>query len=591
MTLAVEVTSIVGVSKDNLEYGSFRKWLIPVSARATIHPDESKPPMEVGHVVAFIIRRSRMRQGFHEEMETPHEGTMNLAMELFDRYGRLKEEIHQHALQKGSGVWGKELDNGNFLLVEDVKVERRFRRKRIGSKLVLHVLQQAMTPKYNVAYAFAGAAAHYDDGESTANIRPGGLPHHEKVDAVIAFLRFLRFRRVGITTWFALAHDSDHPSRRLDRDKDADPKREIDELIESDSDEEIILCNGDFTQTRMKRSEWDTSFLGKPPKQKPAISSRKHPLHYALKTLPDKDALDFLKVQAREKASEKPLVEALDGRGDSILHVAAKASKPACLGWLLQQPTIAALVNATNYAGHTPFEALKSKLERSRVQAPYGVKRSRLVADTFEGFEEDAVTCLLLFQTSNEPFLEQRMRAKFGCSCGECLDGFLSPRMLQKLKYQADMHYSHLTHLTPPGRSGWYSEFKDLLTHFPESFRSSIKHRKTLQVSFVLLMRAVLTCLSEGVIPRKAAVVAHLQTSVDLNKYFAKGGSVAAIVGAVVDNARLQDLEVGESLLDIEPEAYYEGKPNCRNDLEFEFVRRHCVDDSPPEKKTGTPLP
>ncbi len=591
MTLAIEVTSAVGVSKDDLFYGTFRKWLTPVSARATIHPDKSKPPIEVGNAVAFIIRRSMIRLDFHEEMETPHEGTMNLAVELFDRYGRLKEEMRQHALRKGSGVWGKELDDGNFLLVEDVKVERAYRRKRIGSKLVLHILQQAMMPRHNVAYAFAGAAAHYDDGESAVNTQPSNLSHQEKVDGVAAFLRFLRFRRVGLTPWFALARDNEHPSRRLARDKDADPKQEIDWLIESDSDEEVIECNPGFTQTRVKKSEWEARFLGKSPKQKPPITSRKRPLHYALKTLPDKDALAFLKSQMREKTLDELPFKTLDGRGDNILHVAAKASKPACVAWLLRQPTIAALVRADNYAGYTPLEALKSHLESRRVQAPYGVSRLQLVADTFEGFEEDSVTCILLFQTSNEPSSEQRMRVKFGCSCGECLGGFLSPRMLKKLKDQADLQYSYLTGLTLPGERGWYTEFKELLSRLPESFQSRIKHSKVLQASFVLVMGAVLACLTEGVIPRKAAVVAHLESDVSLNQYFANGGSVAAVVGAIVDQAKLLDLEVGDGVLDLEPEEYYRGKPNCRNDLEFEFVRRHCVDDCTPEKRTGTPMP
>ena len=591
MTLAVEVSSEVGVSKDNIHYGSFRKWLTPVSARATIHPDKSHPPVEVGNAVAFIIRRSMILPNFHEEMETPHEGTMNLAIELFDRYGRLKEEIRKHALRKGSGVWGKELEEGNFLLVEDVKVKRMHRRKRIASKLVLHILQQAMMPRHNVTFAFARAAAHYNDGESAVNTRPSNLSHHEKVDGVVAFLRFLRFRRVGLTPWLALARDNEHPSRHMARDKDADPKREIDWLIESDSDEEVIDCNPDFTQTRVKKSEWEDCFLGNSPKEKPVITSRKRPLHYALKTLPDKHALAFLKSQTREGSLNELPLKALDGRGDTVLHVAAKASMPACVAWLLRQPTIAALVRVDNYAGYTPLEALQSQLESRRVQAPYGHLRTQLVADTFNGFDEDSVSCLLLFQTSNEPSPEQRIRAKFGCSCGECLDGFLSPRMLKKLKDQADSQYSYLTGLTLPGERGWYSEFKSLLTHLPESFQSHIRHSKVLQASFVQLVAAVLACLSKGIIPRKAAVVAHLQTAMGLDQYFAEGGSVAAVVGAIVDQARLLDLEVGDGLLDLEPEKYYRGRPNCRNDLEFEFVRRHCVDDSPPEKKTGTPLP
>ncbi|CAM1504899.1 Fc.00g024900.m01.CDS01 [Cosmosporella sp. VM-42] len=595
MVLSVEVTSKVGVSKDNVEYGSFRKWLTPISAQATIHPDESEPPVEVGKALGFIIRRVVIQSAFHETMETPHQGTMDLALDLFDRYGRLKEEIHQHALRKGSGVWKTELDDGNLVLIENIEVERKYRRKGVGSKLVLHILEQAMRSQYNVAYAFAGAAAYLNDDGGAGNAGPSNAPHHAKVEGVESFLRSLQFRRVGLTSWLALARDSEHPSRRLARDKDPDPKLEIDDLIDSDSDEEVIQCNANFTQTRFRKSEWDARWLGVSPRQKPAITSRNRPLHYAVKTLPDKDALTFLKSHTRDGVLEEFPLDALDGRGDTVLHVAAKSSKPRCVAWLLRQPINATFTKANNYAGYTPVEALQAQLEICRVQTPYGLGRMQLVADQFDGFDDDSVTCLLLLQGVKEPSPEQRMGAKLGCSCSECLGGFLSPRMLIKLSEQAQMQHQYLTNLTPPGNKAWYTEFKDLLDRVPESFRSRVRGSKVLQAAFVSLMGAVVACLSEGKIPRKAAVVEYLQATETWapieSQYFAQGGTVAVIVGAVFDKAMLHDLEVGDAMIEAEPEEYYKGSPKCRNDLEFEFARRHCADDATPVKETEKPLP
>ncbi|KAJ4179744.1 hypothetical protein NW755_012304 [Fusarium falciforme] len=595
MVFCVEVTSTVGANKDNVQYGPFRKWLIPISAQATIHPDESKPPIQIGNALGFIIRRSAIQLTFHETMETPYKGTMDLALDLFDRYGRLKEEIREHTLRKGSGVWKNELNDGNLVLIEDVKVEGKYRRKRVGSRLVLHILKQALSPKYNVIYAFAGAAAYYDDDGGAGNAGPNNTAHHIKVEGIVSFLRSLQFRRVGLTSWFALARDKEHPSRRLARDKDPDPKLEIDDMIDSDSEEEVIQCNEDFTQTRIKKSEWEARWLGVPRRQKPAITGRNRPLHYALKTLPDKDALAFLKTHTRDGVLEEFPLDALDGRGDTVLHVAAKASKPGCVAWLLRQTIIAKMSKADNYAGYTPLEALQAQLETRRVQAPFGIGRMQLMADKFDGFDEDSVTCLLLLQGVREPLPQQRMRAKFGCSCSECLEGFLSPRMLMKLSEQAHIQHGYLTDLTPPGKKGWYAEFQDLLSHFPESFRSRVRASKALQIAFVSLMGAVANCLSEGVIPRKAAVVKYLQETGALaqieNQYFGKGGTVAAVVGAVFDQAKLLDLEVGDAMIDMEPEEYYMGTPKCRNDLEFEFVRRHCADDAILEKDTEKGFP
>jgi len=595
MILPVKITSNKGASKDNLDYGQFRKWLTPIWARATIHPDENKPPVQVGTALAFIIRRSAIQLTFHEEMEVPHSGTKNLALGLFDRYGRLKEEISQHPLRRGSGVWKKELDDGNLVLIEEVEVERNYRRKGIGLNLVLHILEQAMMPQYNVSYAFACAAAHDDDDYGAGNAEPANLPHCAKVEAVVSFLRSVRFRRVGITSWFALARDKGHPSWRLARNEDVDPKPQVADMIDSDSDEEMILCNPDFTQTRVSKDEWEARWLGKTPKQKPAITSRKRPLHYAVKTLPDQKALTFLKSHTRDGVPGTLSLETVDGRGDTVLHVAAQVSKPACVEWLLRQPAKAQLIKTRNYAGYTPLETLQSELENRRVQAPHGFQRAQLLADKFDGFDEDSVICLLLLQGINEPSVEQRMRAKFGCSCGKCLNGFLSSRMLMKLRDQAQLQRDFLASLVPPGDVSWYAEFKDLLQRLPESLRNRIRRSKPIQRAFVLLVGAVAECLSRGKIPHKATVLAHLEATgarehVE-SQYFALGGTVAAITGAIFDNTKLHDIEVGEAIIDATLEEYYNGTPSCRNDLEFEFARRHCVDDDIPDKEKDKPLP
>ncbi|CAI4213881.1 unnamed protein product [Parascedosporium putredinis] len=514
MAFSVEVTSRVGVSKDNPDYSSFRKWLTPIKARATIHPDESRPPIQIGEALGFIISRSAIRLEFRDIMEAPHKGTMDLALDLFDRYGRLKEEIREHALRKGSGVWGKELDEGNLVLIEDILVERKHRRKRVGSKLVLHILEEAMKPRNRRA-----------DKRTT-------LPHHE----------------------------------------DSDPRREDEEMLDSDSDEELVECHEDFTQTRHKKSEWDE--------------------RWCAKTLLDKEALIFLKSHTRDGVLEEFPLGSKDGRGDTVLHVAAKASKPRCVAWLLRQPTEAKLAETRNYAGYTPLEALQAQLETRRIQVPFGHGRVRLVADKFDGFDEDSVTSLLLLQGEMTPSPEQLMRAKFGCSCSQCLGGFLSPRMLKKLSDQAHMQHAFLTNLRQPGENGWYTEFKDLLAYFPESFRSQVRHSKALQTAFVLLMSAVAGCLSGRKIPCKASVVEYLQGTEPWERvqsqYFSKGGTVACVANAVFGNAEHLDLEVGDTIEDTEPEEYYKGLPTCRNDFEFEFVRRHCADDAPPEKD---PLP
>lgn len=595
MPLPIEVTSRVGVSKDDIEYYSFRKWLTPILACATIHPDESKSPVQVGKAVGFIIRRDAVQSAFHEMMEPPNVETMDLALDLFDRYGRLKDELCEHPFRKGSGVWKKELNEGNFVLIDDVKVERIHRRKQIGSKLVLHILEQAMRPQHDADYAFSRAAAHYDDNDGVKNMDSGNTPFHIKVQGVASFLRSLHFRRVGLTSWFALSRDRKHPSWHLARDKDPNPKLELDDLIDSDSDGEIIQIDAELGQTRVKESEWRARWLGVTPSKTPRITSRSRPLHYAVKTLPDKDALTFLKSHTRDGILEEFPLQALDGRGDTVLHIAAKASKPGCAAWLLRQTSFVEVLRATNYAGYTPLEALQAQLETDRVQKAHGFGRMRLVADEFDGFDKTSTTCLLLLQGIEKPSSEQLKRATFGCTCNECVEGFLSPRMLMKLSEQAQVEHDVLTSFTLPGQKNWYMDFKYLLQYFSKPFQSQVRASKLLQTAIVLLMRAVSECLSSGAIPRESAVIEHLKAEEAWTRmkdqFYREGGTVDAVLSAVFVQATLLDIEVGDAIIDEDPEEHYKGVPKCRNDLEFEFVRRHCVKKVGPESVSEGSLP
>jgi GNAT superfamily N-acetyltransferase len=162
MSSPVTLTSTVGVRKDHLEYGSFREWLKPIKVRATVCPDLSKAPEVVGEAFGFIIRREAIRQTFHKSMEPPHEKTMDLALTLFDRYGRLNKDIVEHPIRKGSGVWKEEVGEGNIVLIENVDVNKKWRRKGIGTKVVLHLLEKAIASRHNPKFAFTRPAVFCD---------------------------------------------------------------------------------------------------------------------------------------------------------------------------------------------------------------------------------------------------------------------------------------------------------------------------------------------------------------------------------------------------------------------------------------------
>lgn len=68
-------------------------------------------------------------------MEEPTNDLSELAFSLFDRWGNLKSELRNHPIKKGTGIWGEELDEGKFLLIEEFTIDENHRRKGYGRKL------------------------------------------------------------------------------------------------------------------------------------------------------------------------------------------------------------------------------------------------------------------------------------------------------------------------------------------------------------------------------------------------------------------------------------------------------------------------
>ena len=608
MSSPVTFTSTVGVPKNHLEYGYFRQWLKPIKVQATVCPDLTKAPEEVGEAFGFIIRREAIRQTFHKSMEPPHEEMMDLSLTLFDRYGRLKKEVVEHPIRKGSGVWKEEVDEGNIVLIENVSVNGKWRRKGIGTKLVLHLLEKTMASRHNPKFAFTRPAAFYDRTKKEkrqGQIEERNLASHPpKMIAVVSFFRSLQFRRVGITEWFALARDEKHPSRQLPRTEDSDPI--WNDPSDSDSGDEpmVVLCRmslkqdgtgPEFTQTRHSKSNdatkeavRDTSAM---------ILKRRYPLHYAIKCLADKDCLEFLLSFTSDNSAESFDIEAINGHGDTVLHVAAKASKSACLSWIMDSPSRMKLLSLRNHEGYTPLEALKARLECERISEAYGVSRTKCIADKFDGFDDDSVACLLKLVGLEAPTPEQRDMAKFGCSCGQCVAGFLSPRMIQKLHDEAVMICDLSTDLgSAVDAETWCLALGNPLIHLPDKLQRHFRRNKILRKVFTGLIGTVAKCLANKVVPHKGSVVDALKetsiwSQID-GHYFRNGGTVAAAVNTIIDEAKHHDAEAGTSLFEVGNDDRVSELPNCRNDNEFEFVRRHCVDDNPPKTEMeGTEFP
>lgn len=153
----------------------------------------------------------------------------------------------------------------------------------------------------------------------------------------------------------------------------------------------------------------------------------------------DPDWLGVLHECMRQRGSADACWTSRDGEGNTVLHLTALISNAPCVEWILNQKFGPQMLQFPNDRGETPLELLQFRLEKLRTQKDFNTLIVP-VSDQFEGHGDNAVRCLILLQEmgSVDSVVEDSLlRLIGGCACGQCLKGFLSPRMLHCLLYQA----------------------------------------------------------------------------------------------------------------------------------------------------------
>ena len=225
----------------------------------------------------------------------------------------------KHVIKKGTGVWGWELDDGDILIIEKVRVDSCWRRSRMGTAIVNTILGQVQrqTAKGFLALVCPIPSSRTAKWETVC----GGEQHMEKMTGdqiamVERFWRSLGFRRVGVSLWFAFTDNADHLSRQLDASHDWDNPRDI------------------GPQSPLPWSVRNVFSV---------LSSRK---------MSDEECLKDLRDTFPENPSD-PSWSSSDHRGNTLLRVAAINSKPKTTKYVLsKKPDLAAVRNVGRL--HTP---------------------------------------------------------------------------------------------------------------------------------------------------------------------------------------------------------------------------------------------
>ncbi|KAK8059184.1 hypothetical protein PG996_009114 [Apiospora saccharicola] len=486
---------------------------------------------------AKLINRDLIRPCFWQDMEEVSEDTCSLAFGLFDRYGRVERKYVEPGFRQGNGAWGRELDHGNILLFEKLTVDSEARRRGVGTKLVQAVLDRVR--------GIAGQR------KFIVVVGPGilnqGVDETDKDEAlrVLAtarrFWRSLGFRRVGTSSWFAFSDDPGHPSQQLDISKEWDAPQET----------------GPYTAVSAHVQEALSNLLS-------IRHLNAEQVHQLEETLPG-DAED-----------ERWF--ATDEDGNTVLHLAAiRGSQEVTTYIVLRCPSLG---TARNREGDTPLEALQTSMEHRRTRRNY-MDMMEVVSDMFPGFSQQIMACVGLLsgtrlfdltQLSREEISEissatdeqarmihteadairHTLRLKYGCICGTCIGGFLSPRMKRMLIEQAAIQRDEDTMMFDD--DDWIDQVHEILSNrFTE-------------------------CLQNGMIPSEDNIV-HLVSDEEhqtLDAFLQDGGTVNHQISTIFE--RILGSEDWGLLLRNDPQvtALYEKLPECRNDLELGFVSGMC---------------
>lgn len=350
------------------------------------------------------------------------------------------------------------------------------------------------------------------------------------------FWRSLGFRAIGTSIFLALALTGTHPSLSLSK---------TDDYVRP------FALRGDVFDPK-------------------AI----YPYNMELLRATDDQTLRILQQRAEAIPANDSRWFATDLHGRNLMHCVAVSRKPKALAYLRTLPCASDLSTARDLGGDTPLEGLERRLDKSRTTNNMG-DMIVTMSDEFKGHSaKDVASLAQLTGTSTTDSL-QMDRLRFGCTCGECIAGFISPRTAYALSYQGGSNGDEL------GQDYWtmwchINNF--LLCHLPLDVQHKMKRSEAMCEGFA----AIFFHFSAVLAAKRAPTTANILQQADRERpaftktYIEQGGTVAGPILVCFQSAMAQDIYLGytDILESLHAEEISKLK-ECRND--HEFVRRQFL--------------
>ncbi|KAM0458173.1 hypothetical protein ACHAPV_001549 [Trichoderma viride] len=516
--------------------------------------DKGKPDC-VGRCKSLLIRRSRIKRSFHSDMGELFIDTSSMGLDLFNRYGQLRPAFKKGSARSGSGIWGDELDDGDILMIQRMWIDKSHRRQGMGQEMIRDILQRALAkcnPQTFIAIARAGGKwlelyNHLGVGRETSE------KHTDVYDRarrqLEGFWRSLGFRRIGYTEWFAfLPGDAQHACHSLPADEDFDPP---------------------------------TPDLGQIPyagftRLLEAFESTKKDA--ARLTLIQEALRSYMPGVLYEPEEDDSWTSA-DRDGNTLLHHAATSESPACVKWMIEM--CPRLVSERNFLGETPLDACQERLEAIRTQQKWA-GGSITVSDKFTGYSQPYVEILCILKGLSNLSLEELLRLKYGCTCGQCQEGFFSPRMRMALQCSAGITSEMLlSGIDETNGDEFFKEFGSFLKYLRPEMCKSMRTDGRLRKGFSRMFDHFAQYLRESTEPPRElkvveAVISEEDESSIAKHYLDCGGTVEAVGSALFKRLMDESLSAGDGATWDCFADDLEQLPACRNDEEFGFVSSMC---------------
>lgn len=489
-----------------------------------------------------IIDREPIRATFYRDIEEPTSDTSGMGFGLFDRWGNLKKEYIQHDVKRGTGAWGKELNKGRILLIEDVDIDMDHRRQGYGKKLVLAIWEKAQELDPLCRFAITRPGLLW----SSIKNHHDGLPEEARSKfleetqlSADFFWRACGFRRIGTSFFFGFARDTEHPSRKL-------------------------------TSSNDHRRRWilQASKISK---------AQQYPYDESMVAGDDANVLMSLKARLEARPVHDQSWLTVDNAGGNLMHMVADTGKPESLRWLLALPFADLLRQQLNSEGETPLESMEAALEERRIK----VEANMLTipnSDDFEGHPPIYVACMVLLRTMTAPSDLELLRLTCGCTCGQCIAGFLSPRLAYALICQSEIGGDMLSDDLEMAMDGndWVEENDYYLENVDSAVKQNMRTNKSLRQGFANLVSYVAKVLEAKELPTKARLIAISEGEwpPHTRNFLQRGGTTMSAALACFDGAMNQDQYLGDGEHQRIFGEEIEKLPECRNDGEFVFARR-----------------